>query len=104
MVKDGFQTVIAAVEGIFSCLNVQCSDLNTMYGGDDRVAVGTPADTACPHWNACEDGANLPRDACEVLPTCGDEANACSEPEKASGSTRVHLTVGVFAATLAFVG
>eukprot|EP01043_Picozoa_sp_COSAG02_P055481 COSAG02_NODE_6435_length_3570_cov_1.751368_6_plen_101_part_00 len=98
MVKDGYQTVIAAVEGTFSCLDVQCSDLNTMYGSADRVAIGTPDDDACPHWTPCDNGQTLPREPAEVLDACNAPV-----PEKASGSNRVYLAMGVLVATLAVV-
>jgi hypothetical protein len=99
MVNDGFQSVIAAVEGTFACLKITCGDINTMYGSADRVAIGSPAATACPHWNACQDGATLPRAACEVLPTC-DGGEGCP-PEKTSGaSISVAMRMAV-AATLA---
>ena len=101
MVADGFQAVIAAVEGTFACLGVSCSDLNTMYGSADRVPHGSPLDTACPHWNACADGASLPRDASAVTPTCDEEP---AEPDKTSGAslTDAALTAGT-AAFLALI-
>ena len=104
MVADGFQAVIAAVEGTFSCMGVACSDLNTMYGSADRVPHGTPLDTACPHWNACADGASLPRDASAVTPTCDEEPEEPAEPDKTSGAslTDAALTAGT-AAFLALI-
>lgn len=100
MVKDGFQTVIAAVEGTFECLKVACSDLNTMYGSADRVGVGTPSADACPHWNACEDGATLPREAAAVLPdpTCGEPAVG---PDRTAGASRVSAVTAVVMAAIA---
>lgn len=99
MVKDGFQTVIAAVEGTFSCLGVTCSDLNTMYREADR-ALPQPADTACPLWETCENGGDLPRAASAVLPTCEVESEEESEvespePTKASGTIQNSVTIGI---------
>jgi hypothetical protein len=96
MVKDGFQTVIAAVEGTFECLKVACSDLNTMYGSADRVGVGTPSADARPHWNACEDGATLPREACAVLPD-----PTCGAPDRTAGASRVSAVTAVVMAAIA---
>ena len=103
MVKDGFETVIAAVEGTFECLKVACSDLNTMYGSADRVGVGTPSADACPHWNACEDGATLPREPAAVLPdpTCGSEPTPTPTPTKTAGASRVSAVTAVVMAAVA---
>jgi hypothetical protein len=97
MVEDGYHTVIAAVEGTFACLDVQCSDLNTMYSSSDRVAIGAPDNDACPHWTPCDDGQTLPREPAEVIDACNSPPLT---PDKSSDATRARL-VAMGVATIA---